>query len=75
MPRLYDLVGHSQGTDRPHPRVNNRCPGKPAGQIQYRPWITYRFGCGRQEVGLQAGSAKGDRDRRRTGTCRATGND
>ena len=23
MPRLYDLVGHSQGTDRRHPRVNN----------------------------------------------------
>ena len=23
MPRLYDLVGHSQGTDRQHPRVNN----------------------------------------------------
>jgi hypothetical protein len=41
---------------------------------QYRPWITYCFGYGIQEVSQQAGSAERDRDRRRTGTCRATGN-
>jgi hypothetical protein len=40
------------------------------------PWIAYRSGYGMQEVSLQAGSVErvGDRDRYRTGTCRATGN-
>ena len=33
MPRLYDLVGHSQGTDRQHPRVNNGSPRQLNGLV------------------------------------------